>query len=255
MNNVRTVSDTKRAFYGTHTRPISALYRRVVEELMVEMHLLLVNANFSYDPVYALGVISVFDRFMEGYQPDKDKHSIYHAIISAVEGDPNQYRSDAESALNAAKEIGSIDALKSLLEGAKNGGGGVLKDTFHKVISDDKFKYSRLFTTGLYNIIEAVDSSVLADKEKREALLTEFSETLGFGTELLIKDVELYRSNLEKMAQAQEVMKDMIEADKKKQAQREKEKAERAAKKEAAAQTAEAANGESAEASEPNSAE
>ncbi|MFK8182456.1 MAG: photosystem II biogenesis protein Psp29 [Phormidesmis sp.] len=235
MNNVRTVSDTKRAFYGAHTRPISALYRRVVEELMVEMHLLLVNVNFAYDPVYALGVVSVFDRFMEGYRPESDQQPIYNAIISAVEGDPAQYRSDAESAQNAAKEVPSIEAFKSLIADAKNGGGGVLKDTFHKVISNDKFKYSRLFTTGLYNIIEAVDATVLADKEKREALLTETAETFGFNSELLIKDVELYRGNLEKMAQAQEVMKDMIEAEKKKQAQREKDKAERAAKKEAEA--------------------
>ena len=248
MNNVRTVSDTKRAFYGAHTRPISALYRRVVEELMVEMHLLLVNVNFSYDPIYALGVVSVFDRFMEGYQPEKDKHSIYNAIIGAVEGDPNQYRSDAESALSAAKEVPSIDALKSLLADAKNGGGGVLKDTFNKVISNDKFKYSRLFIIGLYNLISAIDESVLADKDKREALLGEFAETLGFGSELLIKDVELYRSNLDKMLQAQEVMKDMIEAEKKKQAQREKDKAERAAKKEAETKAAaDQSNGESAD--------
>ncbi len=60
MNNVRTVSETKRAFYGQHTRPINALYRRVVEELMVEMHLLLVNVEFEYDSIYALGVVSVF---------------------------------------------------------------------------------------------------------------------------------------------------------------------------------------------------
>ena len=256
MNNVRTVSDTKRAFYGAHTRPISALYRRVVEELMVEMHLLLVNVNFSYDPIYALGVVSVFDRFMEGYQPEKDRQSIYDAIIRAVEGDPAQYRRDAESALAAAKEIPSIEAFKSLLEESKNGGGSVLKDTFHKVSSDDKFKYSRLFVTGLYNIINAIDESVLADKEKREALLTQAAETLGFGSELMIKDVELYRSNLEKMAQAQEVMKDMIEAEKKKQAQREKDKAERAAKKEAEAKAAaDKADGEPADSASSSSPE
>ncbi|NEQ21393.1 MAG: photosystem II biogenesis protein Psp29, partial [Microcoleus sp. SIO2G3] len=28
MNNVRTVSDTKRDFYNHHTRPINSIYRR-----------------------------------------------------------------------------------------------------------------------------------------------------------------------------------------------------------------------------------
>ena len=237
MNNVRTVSETKRAFYGTHTRPISAIYRRVVEELMVEMHLLLVNADFEYDSIYALGVVSVYDRFMAGYEPAADTAPIYEAIVKAVEADPGQYRRDAAEVLEAAKGIPSIDAFKTLLEEAKIGGGDdALKGNLHKVIANPKFKYSRLFATGLYNVIEAIDAEALADKDKREALLNELAETIGLNSGLLNKDIEIYRSNLEKMAQAQVVMKDMIEAEKKKQAKREEEKAARAKKKEAEAQ-------------------
>ena len=238
MNNVRTVSDTKRAFYSQHTRPINAIYRRVVEELMVEMHLLLVNAEFSYDSIYALGVVSAFDRFMAGYEPEGDRTSIYNAIISAVESDPAQYRRDAEEILSAARSLGSIDAFKSALNEAKTSSDGALKGNLNKVISNPKFKYSRLFAIGLYNVIEAAGGTdTLDDKDKREALLDELAETFGFNADLLKKDIELYRSNLEKMAQAQEVMKDMIAADRKKQAQREADKQKRAeekAKKEAA---------------------
>lgn len=228
MNNVRTVSETKRAFYGQHTRPINALYRRVVEELMVEMHLLLVNVEFEYDSIYALGVVSVFDRFMAGYQPEADQQSIYKAIIQSVEGDPDQYRRDAEEVVVAAKALPSVDSFKSMLDEAKTSGGDALKGNFHKVISNPKFKYSRLFTTGLYNVIEAIDADVLKDKEPREALLKEVAEALGFNSELLIKDIELYRGNLEKMTQAQEVMKDMIEAERKKKAKRAQEKQDKA---------------------------
>ncbi|MER3587246.1 MAG: photosystem II biogenesis protein Psp29, partial [Mastigocladus sp. ERB_26_1] len=77
MNNVRTVSDTKRTFHSLHTRPINTIYRRVVEELMVEMHLLAVNVDFSYNPIFALGVVTSFDRFMQGYQPESDRESIF----------------------------------------------------------------------------------------------------------------------------------------------------------------------------------
>jgi photosystem II biogenesis protein Psp29 len=239
VNNVRTVSDTKRSFYSTHTRPISAIYRRVVEELMVEMHLLLVNTEFAYDSIYALGVVSVFDNFMEGYQPEADRSSIYSAIIKAVQGNPEQYRRDAEDVLSAAKAVPSLDAFKALLQEAKTGGGDVLKGALNKVITNAKFKYSRLFVTGLYNLIEAIDAEALQDKEKREALLDQLSETLNFNSELLKKDVELYRSNLEKMAQAQAVMKDMVEAEKKKKAKREQDKLA----KDAAARSAETETG------------
>lgn len=73
MSNVRTVSDTKRSFYNDHTRPINSIYRRVVDELMVEMHLHSVNADYRYEPLYALGVVTTFDRFMQSYRPESDK--------------------------------------------------------------------------------------------------------------------------------------------------------------------------------------
>ena len=222
MNNVRTVSETKRAFYDQHTRPINAIYRRVVEELMVEMHLLLVNVDFEYDSIYALGVVSVYDRFMTGYEPEADQQSIYSAIIQAVGADPAQYRRDAEEVLAAAGSIPSVDSFKSVLNEAKTSSGNdALQGNLHKVISNSKFKYSRLFATGLYNVIDAINAEALKDKGKREALLDELAETLGFNNELLKKDIELYRGNLEKMVQAQAVMKDMVEAERKNKAKRE----------------------------------
>ncbi len=228
MNNVRTVSDTKRAFYGQHTRPINAIYRRVVEELMVEMHLLLVNVDFNYDSIYALGVVSTYDRFMKGYEPERDREAIYNAIVQAVESDPDQYRRDAEEVLASAKTIPSLEAFKSLLDEAKtDAGSDALKGNLHKVISNPKFKYSRLFAIGLYNVIEAVDAEALQDKEKREALMGKVAETFELNEGLLKKDVDLYRSNLAKMVQAQAVMKDMIEAEKKKKAKREEDKKKR----------------------------
>ncbi len=232
MNNVRTVSDTKRAFYGQHTRPINAIYRRVVEELMVEMHLLLVNVDFNYDSIYALGVVSTYDRFMQGYEPVADRDAMYTAIVQAVEADPAQYRRDAEEVLAAAQSIATLDEFKALVEAAKTEAGHeALKANLHKVISNPRFKYSRLFAIGLYNVVEAVDAQALQDKEKREALFGSLAETFDLNADLLKKDIDLYRSNLEKMAQAQEVMKDMIEAEKKKKAKREEDKKKRAAAK------------------------
>ncbi|NJR65127.1 MAG: photosystem II biogenesis protein Psp29, partial [Leptolyngbyaceae cyanobacterium CRU_2_3] len=96
MSTVRTVSDTKRAFYTLHTRPINSIYRRVVDELMVEMHLLSVNADFSYNPIYRLGVVTAFDRFMQGYRPEEDINSIFNALCQALQEDPQQYRQEAE---------------------------------------------------------------------------------------------------------------------------------------------------------------
>ena len=116
MNNLRTVSDTKRNFYTFHTRPVNTIYRRVVEELMVEMHLLSVNADFKYDPIYALGVVTAFERFMQGYQPERDKEPIFDALCRALEDNPQRYQQDAERLRTVVKNL-SVEELSAWLSG------------------------------------------------------------------------------------------------------------------------------------------
>ncbi len=225
MNNapVRTVSDAKREFYAHHTRPINSIYRRVVDELLVEMLLLSVNADFAYDPLYALGIVTTFDRFMEGYEPESDKASIFNALCRSVQSSPEQYRGDAE-AMKAAVAGQSLDDLKAqfdnLAEAAHSGG---LRGTLGTVATKEKFKYSRPFGIGLYTLIEAVaGEDLLKNKESFEALLKDLTGKLNFSADKLSKDLELYRSNIEKFAQAQEVMKDMLAAERKKREDRKK---------------------------------
>jgi len=225
VNNapVRTVSDAKRDFYTHHTRPINSIYRRVVDELLVEMHLLSVNSDFEYDPIYALGVVTTFDRFMESYKPEGDKESIFNAIVRSIGGTPEQYRQDAE-ALKATVTGLSLDDFKGLfadLEGATQTEG--MKGQFASIAARDKFKYSRPFGIGLYSLVEAVaPEDTLKDKDAVEALFKSFSEKLHISPDKLQKDLELYRSNIEKMTQAQELMQDILAAERKKREEREK---------------------------------
>ncbi|EKV03409.1 photosystem II biogenesis protein Psp29 [Leptolyngbya sp. PCC 7375] len=225
VTNLRTVSDTKRAFYNYHSRPINSLYRRVIEELMVEMHLLSVNVDFVYNPLYALGVITSFDRFMVGYEPEQDKESILSAICQAVEGDPQQYRQDAEALKSDLANL-SLSDLNTQLASAKTTDGNGLQNKLHVVATQASAKYTRLMAVGLYTLFETVDISSLEDKDSREEMLKTAAEMLALPAEKVDKDLELYRSNLDKMAQAQEVMKDILEAERKKREQRAQAKAD-----------------------------
>lgn len=69
MNPVRTLAATKATFFSAYPRPINAVYRRVVEELLVELHLTTVNSAFTYDPFFALGLVTLYDGLMEAYHP------------------------------------------------------------------------------------------------------------------------------------------------------------------------------------------
>lgn len=224
MSNVRTVSDTKRDFYTHHTRPINSIYRRVVDELLVEMHLLQVNVDFIYDPIYALGVVTTFDRFMVGYQPEADRDSIFKALCQANGRSAEQYRNDAEmvKASVAGMSLETFKAQFDTLEGSAHTGG--LRGFLEAIAAQPKFKYSRPLGIGLYTLIETIDPEVLGDTEKRNELLNFIGEALHLSADKLQKDLDLYRSNLEKFAQAQEVMQDILAADRKKREQREENK-------------------------------
>lgn len=223
-NNVRTLSDTKRAFYTIHSRPINSIYRRFVEELMVEMHLLSVNVDFQYDPIYALGVVTSADRFMQGYRPESDIPSIFDAICKALEEDPQKYRQDAQKIQEFAKTVSSETILAWLSKESNPPEAGEFQGVISAIASNPKFKYSRLFAIGLFSLLEMVDPEMVKDQKQRTAALEKISGALNLPGEKITKDLELYSGNLEKMTQARQVMEDILAADRKKREQREKEK-------------------------------
>lgn len=228
MNNVRTVSDTKRDFYNHHTRPINSIYRRVVEELMVEMHLLSVNVDFDYDPIFALGVVTSFNRFMQGYRPERDKESIFNALCHSVGKEPQQYTEDAERLNSMAKSLSGKDLVAWFSSPTPMDAAGDFHHTVTTISDNPKFKYSRLFAIGLYTLLEQADSELMKDEKQRNDALKQLALALGIPDEKLQKDLELYRSNLEKMAQVQIVMEDAIKAERKKREQRAQDKAKAA---------------------------
>jgi len=78
-----TVADSKRAFHRAFPYVIAPLYRRMVDELLVELHLLSRQSGFRNDPLFACGLIQVFDSFGKGYRPDAQREPLLAALCSA----------------------------------------------------------------------------------------------------------------------------------------------------------------------------
>lgn len=218
VDKVRTVSDAKREFYSHHNRPINSVYRRFVEELMVEMHLLSVNIDFQYDPIYALGVVTAFERFMQGYQPQQDKTSIFAALCRAVGGDSDRYRQEAGELLAQAKQM-SVPELIAQISSSASAGGNLLVETLVAIANKPNYKYSRLFAIGLYTLLAEADAEVIKNQEQRDRIVQQMTEALHLPPEKIQKDLELYRSNLDKMEQLLGVLEEALQADRKKREQ------------------------------------
>ena len=221
---MKTVSDSKRAFFSHHPQPINSVYRRVIEELLVEMHLLSVNADFKIDPIYCLGVVTSFERLMQGYEPQKDKQSIFNALCKSIDSDPETYQAQAGALLDLAKDK-NLEELIAWLGNptAINGNENIIEPI--KAIADNlNFKYSRPFAIGLYTLLEEADAQSLKDKDKRNEIVDEIAEALNISGEKMKKDLELYRSNLEKMDQLLKVIEDTLTASRKQREKRQQEK-------------------------------
>ncbi|MEO0852981.1 MAG: photosystem II biogenesis protein Psp29, partial [Cyanobacteria bacterium J06648_11] len=95
MNTVRTVASTKAAFLSNYPRPINSFYRRAVEEILIDLHLVTVSGRFAYNPFFALGLTTVYDTFMQGYVPPTETPKIFEAVCKALLLKPEVIRDDA----------------------------------------------------------------------------------------------------------------------------------------------------------------
>lgn len=219
MNPVRTLSVTKAAFFSDYNRPIAAVYRRVVEEMLVELHLVTVNAAFVYDPFFALGLVTIYDSLMEAYQPPDQRQPIFHALCMALQMNSEQVRHDAQSLVEAIKsgdpperlrllqqqpDVADVNGIQSVLQRMKTG-----------------HEYSRIMVVGLYTAYELLATSLYPDvTERTQKFLDTVLKELPFSAERAKRDLELYRGSLDKMQQARAVMEEMVKAARRQQERR-----------------------------------
>jgi photosystem II biogenesis protein Psp29 len=192
-----------------------------VDELMVEMHLLAVNVDFRYDPIYALGVVTAFHRFMQGYRPEQDIVSIFDALCRALQDDPQRYTQDAARLENLVRRLSLQEVIDWLQQANHQDDVKDMQEQVRSLASNASFKYSRLFAIGLFTLIELADAELAKDETHRNGVLKQVCTILNLPEEKVQKDLDLYRSNLEKMAQARIVMEDLMQAEKKKREERE----------------------------------
>jgi hypothetical protein len=67
-----------------------------VKELLVQQRLMRYNSTYTYDPVFALGFVMVYDQFIDGYPSETDQDAIFKAYVTALNEDPELYKKDAQ---------------------------------------------------------------------------------------------------------------------------------------------------------------
>ncbi|MCP9808408.1 photosystem II biogenesis protein Psp29 [Cyanobium sp. HWJ4-Hawea] len=214
MGVALTVADSKRAFHQAFPYVIAPLHRRMVDELLVELHLLSRQQGFQADSLFACGLIQVFDGFAKGYKPEGHRQALLSALCSASGFDAQKLRQQAESAMAAMGEH-SVDAVKQWVEQQGKGAPQPLASALASIQRPD-FHYSRLMAVGLLCLLEQAQGADAMDQAALRSYAHDLGASMGFMRDRLDKDISLYATNLEKMAQAVELMEETLAADRRK---------------------------------------
>lgn len=221
VNSVRTLSDTKAAFFSAYSRPIASVYRRIVEEILVELHLVTVNVAFVYDPFFALGLVTVFEALMEAYQPPDQRDPIFGALCHSLQFQPDQIRQHAQALVTLIKSGDPPQRLQLLQQQPEAEDVGGIRGMLARMADPRAYEYSRILAVGLYTAYEMLASSLYPDvAERTEKFLATVIEPTSFSQERVKRDLELYRGSLDKMKQARAVMEEMVKAARRQQERR-----------------------------------
>lgn len=208
LGDRQTIADSKRAFHQAFPHVIAPLYRRVSDELLVELHLLSHQAEFSITPLFAVGLDKVFATFTNGYRPEGHPDRLFEAICSSNGFDAKALKREASEVRDAASAT-DMEGVTTLLSQQR------LPDGSH---------YSRMMAIGLLSVLEtARGNQDSPDDQTLVKQAVDLCEDLNLPSERVEKDLNLFASNSERMEQAVELMEETLASDRKKREKRQEE--------------------------------
>ncbi len=187
-----TITDSKSDFYKEFPYVIPPIYRKLADELLVELHLLSHQKNFYITPVFCFGLIDLFTVFTIGYKPNDHITMMFNAICNCNGFKADEINSKAEELGTKLKSI----RLKNLSENID-----LIDDTNSK-----ESYYSRINAIGLYKIMKEIGSNENIDSNDLDTEITKISTIIGYQNDRVEKDISLYKSNIDKMTQALEII-------------------------------------------------
>ncbi|MEB3167028.1 MAG: photosystem II biogenesis protein Psp29 [Cyanobacteriota bacterium] len=211
MSAALTVADSKRAFHADFPHVISPIYRRMVDELLVELHLLSHQQGFQPDPLFASGLIQVFDAFSRGYRPEAQREPLLAALCRATGFDAAELRRQRDAAVQAIGQ-NRVEEVSQWIERQGEGAPEPLATALASIRRPD-FHYSRLVAVGLLSLLEQAQGADALDPQELRRYAHDLAAAMGLLRDRVDKDLGIYATNLEKLAQAVELMEETVAAD------------------------------------------
>ena len=194
-----TVSDSKKLFHEQFPYVIPGLYKKIVDEMLVELNLLNHQNEFTQDYLFCIGLTETFKELTKGYKPEKHLDKLFESLCSSTNFDAKEIKEISQQSQKEFSNKPSKDILKLLKEK-----------------SNSTLYPSRILNLGIYLLIS--NSKDFKEKNETEInkTISDIFEKLGLSPNKAEKDIGIYKSSLSKMEQAKELIEELRIKDKKK---------------------------------------
>ena len=194
-----TVSDSKKLFHEKFPYVIPGLYKRIVDEMLVELNLLNHQNEFTQDYLFCVGLTETFKELMKGYKPEKHLDLLFESLCSSSNFEAKEINEISQKSLKEFKDKTSKDILKLLVE--KN---------------NSKLYPSRILNLGIYILITKSQDLKEINESDTHKMTSDIFEKLKLSPNKAEKDIGIYKSTISKMEQAKELIEELRIKDKKK---------------------------------------
>ena len=194
-----TVSDSKKLFHEQFPYVIPGLYKRIVDEMLVELNLLNHQNDFIQDYIFCVGLTETFKELMKGYKPEKHLDLLFKSLCSSTKFDAKEIEEISQKSREEFKDKSSKDILKLLEE---------------KI--NLKLYPSRILNLGIYIIVSNSIDIKGKNESETNKIITNIFEKLNLPINKAEKDIGIYKSSLSKMKQAKELIEELRIKDKRK---------------------------------------
>ncbi len=200
MKEKLTVSDSKKLFYEKFPYVIPGLYKRIVDEMLVELNLLNHQNEFTQDYLFCIGLTETFKELMKGYNPEEHLYLLFDSLCSSTNFKSSEIKEISQKSQEEFKNKSSKDILNLLKEK-----------------SDSKLYPSRILNLGVYILISNSQDFKGANEAEMNKTISDIFDNLKLSTNKADKDIGIYKSSISKMKQAKELIEELRIKDKKKE--------------------------------------
>ena len=193
-----TVSDSKKLFHEKFPYVIPGLYKRIVDEMLVELNLLNHQNEFTQDYLFCVGLTETFKELMKGYQPNKHLDLLFESLCSSTNFEAKEINEISQKSQKEFKNKTSNDILKLLIQK-----------------SNSKLYPSRILNLAIYILISNAQDLKGKDESETNKMISDIFEKLNLSANKAEKDIGIYKSSIIKLEQAKELLQEAKLKDKK----------------------------------------